>query len=54
MEKAERPRGLGPSGGAPSAAEALGVVAGNYAAHHRTADRLDALQEWVRKQQAVK
>ena len=40
--------------GAPTAAEALGTVTENYARHHRTADRLDALQEWVREQQRVK
>ena len=40
--------------GAPKAAEALNTVTGNYAACHRTADRLDALQGWVRAQQAVK
>lgn len=40
-------------GRAPTAAEALKAVTGNYAACHRTADRLDALQDWVRKQEAV-
>lgn len=41
------------AGGAPKAAEAIGAVTDNYAACHRDADRLDALQEWVRAQQAV-
>lgn len=36
--------------GAPEAARALQTVTGNYAACHRTADRLDALQHWVREQ----
>lgn len=40
--------------GAPKAAEAIETVTPNYAACHRTADRLDALQEWVRQQAAVK
>lgn len=40
--------------GAPKAAEALAVVTSNYAACNRTADRLDALQEWIRSQAAVK
>jgi hypothetical protein len=40
--------------GAPKAAEALETVTGNYSACHRTADRLDALQDWVKKQQAVR
>lgn len=40
-------------GGAPTAAKALTTVTANYAACHRTADRLDALQDWVRQQQAV-
>ena len=42
------------AGGAPKAAAALDAVTGNYAACHRTADRLDALQGWVKAQQAVK
>lgn len=41
-------------GGAPKAAAALDTVTGNYAGCNRTADRLDALQEWVREQAAVK
>ncbi len=41
-------------GGAPTAAAALGTVTKNYAGCNRTADRLDALQTWVRQQQAVK
>lgn len=40
--------------GAPTAATALETVTFNYAACHRTADRLDALQAWVREQQKVK
>lgn len=40
--------------GAPKAAEALEGVTENYAACHRTADRLDALQSWVRSQAEVK
>jgi len=40
-------------GTAPTAAAALQTVTESYAACHRTADRLDALQDWVRKQQAV-
>ena len=42
------------AGGAPKAAAALDAVTGNYAACHRTADRLDALQGWVRAQEAVR
>lgn len=38
------------AGGAPKAAAALSTVTGNYAACHRTADRLDALQIWVEEQ----
>lgn len=41
-------------GGAPTAATALTTVAANYAACHRTADRLDALQDWVREQAKVR
>ena len=40
--------------GAPTAATALEVVTENYARDHRTADRLDALQDWVRQQSLVK
>ena len=40
--------------GAPKAAEALEGVTENYAACHRTADRLEAIQQWVRAQAAVK
>lgn len=39
---------------APTAAGALDTVTENYAACHRTADKLDGLQAWVRAQQAVK
>lgn len=38
---------------APTAAGAIETVTFNYAACHRTADRLDALQEWVRAQRAL-
>lgn len=38
----------------PRAAEALATVTENYAACHRTADRLEALQEWVRGQAGVR
>lgn len=44
----------GASGAPPRAAEALGTVTENYAACNRTADRLDALQEWVSEQQKIK
>lgn len=40
-------------GGAPKAATALATVTANYAACHRTADRLDALQEWAAGQAAL-
>ena len=40
--------------GAPAAAEVLAGVTSNYAACHRTADRLDGLQDWVREQEKVK
>lgn len=33
---------------APTAASALATVTGNYRAHHECADRLEALQEWVK------
>jgi hypothetical protein len=39
--------------GAPKAAEALAVVTANYAACHRTADRLESLQAWVTEQGKV-
>jgi hypothetical protein len=55
MQKAERPQPLrGPAGEAPSAAEALRALSANYAAAHRSADRLDALQDWVRRQLGVR
>jgi len=38
---------------APAAGVALATVTDNYAACRRTADRLDALQGWVREQAAV-
>jgi len=38
---------------APSAAAALETVTGNYAGCIRTADRLDALQVWVREQEKL-
>jgi hypothetical protein len=40
--------------GAPTATAALETVTGNYAACWRNADRLDALQAWVREQQSLK
>lgn len=43
----------GAAGAPPGAAEALGTVTANYAACHRTADRLEALQGWVSAQQKV-
>lgn len=48
--------GLKPDGasGAPKAAEAIETVTENYSACHRTADRLDALQAWIKKQQEIK
>ena len=46
--------GTDAQGGAPTAAQALEAVTVNYAACHRTADRLDGLQEWVRTQQKVR
>lgn len=42
------------AGGAPTAAEALETVAASYAACHRTADRLTALQEWILEQAEVR
>lgn len=48
----ERPQALQGSE-APTAAQALQTVTGNYARHHRCADRLDGLQDWVRGQAAV-
>ncbi len=39
---------------APEAAATIKTVTENYGACNRTADRLDALQEWVRAQQAVR
>ena len=40
-------------GRAPTAAEAIETITQNNARCIRTADRLDALQEWVREQQKV-
>lgn len=40
-------------GGAPTAASALETITQNYARCIRTADRLDALQEWVTEQGKV-
>lgn len=54
MAPAERPRALPPADRAPTAAEALSTVTENYAAGHRTADKLDGLQDWVRKQGKVR
>jgi hypothetical protein len=39
--------------GTPTAAEAIKVVTDSYAGCHRTADKLDALQAWVREQAKV-
>jgi hypothetical protein len=39
---------------ATTAHNALSTVADNYARHHACADRLDAMQEWVRSQEPVK
>lgn len=39
---------------APTAAGALETVTANYGACNRTADKLDALQDWVKAQQKVK
>lgn len=39
---------------APTAAGAIETVTANYAACHRTADKLDALQGWVKGQQTVR
>ena len=44
----------GAVGTAPTAAEAITTVTGNYARANRTADTLDALQSWVREQGKVK
>lgn len=43
----------GASGAPPRAAEALDTVTASYAACNRTADRLDALQGWVRAQAKI-
>ena len=40
--------------GAPTDAQAIQTVTQSYAGCHRTADKLDALQTWIREQQAVK
>lgn len=37
-----------------TAAQALSVVTKNYSEHHKCADKLDALQEWVRKLRQIK
>lgn len=44
----------GTAGSPPRAAEALETVTASYAACHKTADRLEALQEWVRGQAGVR
>lgn len=44
----------GAAGAPPAAAEALDTVTANYARHNRVADRLEALQGWVREQGAVR
>lgn len=51
MAACERPQPLPAGSGAPTAAQALQTVTSNYARHHRCADRLDSLQEWVREQE---
>ena len=43
----------GAAGAPPRAAEALDTVTASYAACNRTADRLEALQGWVRAQEKV-
>lgn len=40
--------------GAPTAAEAIEAVTASYAACHRTADKLDGLQAWVKAQGEVR
>ena len=52
----ERPQPLPPAAGleSPKAAVALATVSANYAKHHRCADRLDSLQDWVRQQLKVR
>lgn len=42
------------TGGVPTAAAAIQTVAGNYGACIRNAEKLTALQEWVREQEGVK
>lgn len=54
MTAAERPQPLPPASSAPKAADALAAVTANYARHHRTADRLDCLHDWIRGQMAIK
>lgn len=54
LNVAEPPAGTEPASGAPSAAESIATVTENYARCHRTADRLDAIQELWRKQSQVK
>lgn len=46
--------GVDGTGGAPKAAEAISTVTENYGAANRNADKLEALQEWIRKQTKVK
>ena len=54
--RCERPQPLPPAAGleSPKAAQALATVTSNYARHHRCADRLDSLQDWVRGQMKVR
>jgi hypothetical protein len=49
------PTAVDPDGAAraPTAAGALETITENYGACHRTADRLEALQQWVREQSGV-
>lgn len=41
-------------GGAPTASASIQTVTANYAACNKAIDRLDALQDWVRKQRKVR
>lgn len=50
----QAPSGPDAAIGAPTAAQAIKTVTDSYAACHRTADRLDALQDWVRAQGEVR
>lgn len=54
MQPCERPEPLPKGETAPAAAEALDTVTENYGRHHVCADRLEALQGWVRGQVNVR